>query len=380
MSEVISIKECDSYSPDLVRAALDSIIEETGGLSWLKEGMTVAIKTNLVAGSDPDKAIITHPAVLTELTRILKERGASVIIGDSPGGTFSQPVLKHIYKISSLEGAVEAGALLNMNFEQSETSFPEGKIMKHFTYTSWVKEADAIIGVCKLKSHGMMTMSANVKNFFGIIPGTMKLEYHYRFPNHDDFADMLVDINEFLKPSFYITDAIVGMEGNGPTAGTPRHIGALLGSKDPYGLDVLCAKLIALEPEKVPTIKAAACRGLSGTSAEDLNIKGSWHDLVVPDYEKVEQAHSITFSNYIPGFMQGTVAKLMQARPQVAASECIGCRKCHDICPAKAITMKNGKPQINRKQCIRCFCCQEFCPKGAMKVHRGVFTRVINRF
>lgn len=380
MNETISIARCDDYEPQAVRSALEKVLAETDGLSWLKKGMKVALKTNLVAGSDPEKAIVTHPAVLTALTEILVERRAEVVIGDSPGGTFSAPVLKHIYKASGLEFCEAAGASLNNNFEQTETSFPEGVIMKHFTYTSWVKEADAVIGVCKLKSHGMMTMSANVKNFFGIIPGTMKLEYHYRFPNHDDFADMLVDINEYLKPALYITDAIVGMEGNGPTAGTPRKIGALLASKDPYALDVLCAELIGLTPEKVPTIRASVRRGLTSADTDTLQICGEWKDLIVSDYEKVEQAHSITFSNYIPGFLQGTVARLMQARPQVTASECIGCKKCFEICPAKAITMKDGKPQIDRSKCIRCFCCQEFCPKGAMKVHRRLFTRVINKF
>ena len=34
------------------------------------------------------------------------------------------------------------------------------------------EKADAIIDFCKLKSHGMMTMSAAVKNLFGTIPGT----------------------------------------------------------------------------------------------------------------------------------------------------------------------------------------------------------------
>ena len=66
-------------------------------------------------------------------------------------------------------------------------------------------------------------------------------------------------------------------------------------------------------------------------------------------------------------------------RPKAKKDECIGCRKCADICPAKAIKMVDKKPVIDKKVCIRCFCCQEFCPVGAMKTHRTLIARIITR-
>jgi uncharacterized protein (DUF362 family) len=108
-------------------------------------------------------------------------------------------------------------------------------VLKSFTYTAWLDACDAIIDFCKLKSHGMMGMSAAAKNLFGVIPGTMKPEYHFRFPDMRDFARMLVDINDYFAEKVKITlvDAVEGMEGNGPTKGTPRHIGVLLASASP---------------------------------------------------------------------------------------------------------------------------------------------------
>ena len=61
------------------------------------------------------------------------------------------------------------------------------------------------------------------------------------------------------------------------------------------------------------------------------------------------------------------------------AKDCVGCKKCANICPAKAITMKRGKPRIDRKACIHCFCCQEFCPKGAMQVGRNALMRILEK-
>ena len=48
----------------------------------------------------------------------------------------------------------------------------------------------------------------------------MKPEYHYKYPKAADFADMLVDLCEYCKPRLCICDAVVGMEGNGPTQGS----------------------------------------------------------------------------------------------------------------------------------------------------------------
>ena len=88
--------------------------------------------------------------------------------------------------------------------------------------------------VSKLKSHGMMGMSCAVKNLFGTIPGTIKPEFHFRYPDYNDFANMLIDLNEHLKACFNIVDGVVAMEGNGPTAGVPKQVGLVLASRNPY--------------------------------------------------------------------------------------------------------------------------------------------------
>lgn len=69
---------------------------------------------------------------------------------------------------------------------------------------------------------------------------------------------MLIDLNEYFRPRLYLVDAVVAMEGNGPTAGTPRPFGALLAGTNPHRIDLLCASLIGLKPENVPTLRAAA--------------------------------------------------------------------------------------------------------------------------
>jgi Pyruvate/2-oxoacid:ferredoxin oxidoreductase delta subunit len=215
---------------------------------------------------------------------------------------------------------------------------------------------------------------------FGVVPGTFKPEYHFRFPNHGDFASMLIDLNHYFqeKTMLCLVDAVVGMEGNGPTQGSPRKIGALLASSCPHSLDLLCASLIGLSISDVPTLDIAHQNGIIPKSCEELSICGEWEQFCVKDFKTIPVHRSLQFEG-AGKFAAMFVKSALSTRPSPDKKQCIGCKKCAEICPAHVIEMKNGIPSIDRKRCIACFCCQEFCPVGAMKVHRPVIARILNR-
>ena len=378
---MVSIVKCESYAPEAVKPALKLVIDQLGGLNWVKDGMVIAIKANLVSYLRPEKAATTHPALLCALVEMLTERGSRVIVGDSPGGLYNSAYVNRVYSATGMKQVQEVGGELNQDFSQKNTVFSEAVIAKDFTYTGWLDQADAIINFCKLKTHGMMGMSAAAKNLFGTIPGTMKPEYHYRFPKVENFSDMIIDLNCYFKPVLNIVDAIIGMEGNGPTAGTPRTIGAIAASKNPHELDMLCAHLIGIEPDQVPTLLAAVKRGLVPKDFKDIEIIGEYQSLCISDFQLVTGSRSLQFkkesNTYIGKLTASFIQTALSSKPDVTKSECVGCRECEKICPAKAITMVDKKPVINRSKCIRCFCCQEFCPKGAMKVHRTWIAKLL---
>lgn len=382
MTEV-SIVRCAEYTQDECTRALTQVLEPLGGLGWVRPGMRIVIKANLVSAMKPDKAATTHPALLAALTRLLIARGASVIIGDSPGGLYNAAFLNRVYAATGMHEAEEAGAVLNHDFSQNTADFPEAHIAKHFTYTAYLDGADAIISFCKLKSHGMMSLSAATKNLFGVIPGTMKPEYHFRYPEPLDFAGMIVDLNSYFKPRLFLVDAVQTMEGNGPTAGTPRYMGALLAGTDCHKVDLVCAKLIGLDPMAVPTLRAAANFGLCPESADEVEVSGSVGDFAIADFQRIERKRSLQFESILPGKagkLFGKIAqKALRSSPRLHKSECVGCGLCANVCPAKAIEIVEKKASIDKSKCIRCFCCQEFCPKGAMKVHRPLPARILNR-
>ena len=104
-------------------------------------------------------------------------------------------LLKSLYRTCGMTQASElSGAELNYNTSAMELSNPDGKLLKKVTVIQEIIKADKIINICKLKTHGMAKMTGAVKNLFGIVPGTMKAEYHLNRPNISDFANALIDI------------------------------------------------------------------------------------------------------------------------------------------------------------------------------------------
>ncbi len=377
----VSIRTCPDYAPEHIRAALISALEPFGGLSWVELGMKIVLKANLVSMMPPEAAATTHPELLCVLTELLRERGAEVVLGDSPGGLYNHVYVNQVYRGTGMHQVEAAGAVLNQDFSTAQGSFPEAAELRQFTYTRYLDDCDAIINVCKLKTHGMMGMSAAAKNLFGTIPGTVKPEYHYRFPTPERFANMILDLDNYFKPRIHICDAIVGMEGNGPTQGTPRPIGAILAAENPHRLDLLGAALIDLDPRTVPTLAAAMERGYCPQRVEDLEIDGAYEPLIVPDFQRIARSRSVAFGDSGPAAIRWIKDRFfraaLQSRPKPDKKTCIGCRKCANICPAKAITMRDKLPVIDRRKCIGCFCCQEFCTNGAMKVHRPFIAGLI---
>ena len=275
MAKVV-LSDCYEYDYNLVKEKLIYSVEELGGFeSYLNKDETVLLKVNLLMKKKPEDAVTTHPIFVKALADILVEYGVKVIIGDSPGGPFNERALKSIYEVCGYKDLENGDTVkLNDNYESFEAKHPQGMILKNITVMDLLNNVDKVISVSKLKTHGMMGFTGAVKNMFGIIPGILKAEYHFKMPEVKDFSQMLVDVCLYSKPVLSFMDGIVGMEGAGPSGGEPVNSKIIIASDSPYHLDYVAVNIIGASPESIPTVKRTIERGLVKALGEDIDIKG----------------------------------------------------------------------------------------------------------
>ncbi|MBC5995297.1 DUF362 domain-containing protein [Romboutsia ilealis] len=369
----VSLRSCNSYKYEEVKSQVEKLINDLGGLEkYIKRDSKVFIKLNLVIKKKPDEVATTHPIVLKVIAEKLLELGCKVIVGDSPGGPYTKSSLKGVYKTCGIEEVCEElGIELNYDTSEVKVENPNGKILKYMTVIKPIVNVDHVINICKLKTHAMATFTGGVKNLFGVIPGVSKAEYHFKMPKVDDFTEALVDICSYVSPSLTIMDGVIGMEGEGPTAGVPRKIGVLLGSESPYAIDIVACNIINLDPNKVPTVQRCVEREFIEKDFSDVCVLGEKvEDKVIKDF-KIPSNRSISFlRGIVPESVEIFVNKKLAGKPVINYKECIKCGECSRVCPPKAINMENKGPIIDLDYCIRCFCCHELCPKKAVDLKR----------
>ena len=375
----VALSPVRAYDEELIFSALNEQARMLGIAETQYAGKRVVIKPNLVAPSRPDAAATTHPVFLRALVRFLRSHGAEqLLLAESPGGPFTEASLRNNYKVCGiLEAAQECGLPLNFDTTSGIVNAPDAYVCRSFSVITPIREADVIVDLCKLKSHSLTRMSCAVKNFFGVIPGIEKFAMHSAYPQLDAFSEMIVDLAAMLCGTHEILtvcDAIVTMEGNGPTGGRPRPLGAVLMSASPFCLDAAAEELIGFSGT-VSITKCAAKRGLCPASAEELTVLGaSLADFRVSDFREPD-ASSGKFLRSLPELFGGRFAAFFSPRPEIDGKRCVGCGVCAASCPQKTVTIVNrsGKKRarIETKKCIRCFCCQELCPIHAVKIRKN---------
>lgn len=368
----VAIVECRSYQPEEVERALGKALDLLGGAdAFVRPGERIVLKPNFLVASPPEKAVTTHPEVFRAVARALKRAGAELSFGDSPG--FGS--VTGVAKKSGVAEAAEAEGLTMLDFSEGRTvPFPDGNLVKQFDIASPVLDADGLVTLPKMKTHGLTRVTGAVKNQLGCVPGLKKGQWHACMPDPVHFAQMLVDLNRLLKPRLAVMDAVVAMEGNGPRGGDPREVGALIVSADMVAVDTTACRLMDLDPALVLTNVFGAEWGLG--SMTDIEYVGDQLErFVVPDFD-VERGKAKEPSG--SGAFARTFKNLTAAKPKIVPERCTACGTCVEVCPLKPSAVrwtdsaaKEAKrpPEYDYDACIRCYCCQEMCPEGAIEKH-----------
>jgi len=366
---MIIIQRCQSYRNEDVRAALMQVFEGLGGLDTVvPAGARVMLKPNLLSAKPPDKAATTHPAIVAGVLELVRSRTQRVTVGDSPA-------LGDAVSVAQRSGIAQVCRDLDVpvvDFRDSvRIRTPEGSMFRDLEVAREVLDADVVINLPKLKTHGMMRMTAGVKNMFGCVVGERKPQWHLRAGRDGEFfATMLVELYEAIRPAVTIVDAVVAMEGQGPGSGQPRQVGLLIAGSNAHHLDWACARLIGFAPSDVPTLSVAGRRGL--VREEDVRVNTPLEPLE-PGFA---EPRPVDPDSSMPAFLKTFLRRYVTSRPIIIRRECRRCMECLRICPAGAISNVDKQPRIDYSRCIRCYCCQEICPYNAIRVRAGLLLKL----
>ena len=375
--DTVSIERCAAYDPAELSTALSAVLSPLGGMTaFVSPGQSVLLKVNLLSRALPERAVTTHPEFVRAVIHAVKAAGGTVTVGDSPGGRNTGAGIKHIWEDSGI-GAVcaEEGVTLVLFDDDCVRQHADGSsLYSSFTLGRAVTETDVLITLPKFKTHGFMMFTGAVKNLFGCIPGLSKAQFHLTVPERENFGAMLVDLMLACRPTLAIMDAVVGMEGEGPAGGLPRHVGAVLASADCLSLDVVASSMAGLDPMEVYTNKAAASRGIGPASVEDVKTVGAdWRELAPESFELPARDITAMMPKWLGKRLRGwATAKPVLLKPH----ECTRCRTCEQNCPVGAIVVQSDGPVFDHSKCIRCYCCQELCPPQVI----GLSTPPLARF
>ncbi|MCL5292952.1 MAG: DUF362 domain-containing protein [Actinobacteria bacterium] len=379
MKTPVSLVKCTTYDRPDVNRAVSEALDLLGSIKrYVNPGNRVLLKFNLLTGAPPEKAITTHPEVVRAVIDQVRKAQAVPLVGDCSG--YEGPANKNRYysacRLAGIEQACaeEGVELVHLSAESIDVDNPQGRAFKHFTLAKGVVEADAVINLPKLKTHGLCLFTGGVKNNFGCLPGLLKAQMHLRAQGVEYFSQMLVDLLLAVKPTLTVMDAVVGMEGDGPNNGNPKQIGAILASADPVALDAVACEMVGIEPLMVPTTRLAYEQEIGMGDLEQIDLLGEpLETMRVTGFQLPSGPAAFFRARGLLSFLQGRLV----AKPALVTDRCKGCWVCIEHCPAEALSKNKRTPVFDYDKCIRCYCCQELCPNDAIELRRPLLARLV---
>ena len=348
---------------DDVEGGVEEAIGLLGGIEkFARPGGVYLVKPNLFTTISAEKGATTDPRIFMTLAEMISEAGAKSVVGECPAtASYARP--DSVFDgLGVREICSEAGVEINVldREEPVRVENPDAEVVKEFWFPWFALECDGIFNAPKLKTHTLTKLTCAVKNLFGLQQGGTKANHHIRTGNDPEaFSRLLVDLYGCIKEHVVlnVVDAVVAMEGEGPTTGDPVDLGLIIAGEDAVAVDLVSSAVMGWDPLEVGTNFLAVERGLGPVSLDEVEVVGLPIADVIRPFER-PRTHS-----------DGQMFIDVRMPIECDGEKCTGCGICAEVCPVGAINMYE-KPEISDPSCIQCFCCIELCPNGALRAIR----------
>ncbi len=261
-SKVVIVRGERGHEP--VFRALDLIDYKSAISGW----ESVLIKVNFITVETWDSGATTDPIVVEAIIKRLKDLPVQVYVVESDA---TMTNADKAFEFTGMKEMCERYGIQCLNLrhikDRVKIAIPSGETLKSIKVPRIVTES-AVISAAKLKTHWSTKVTLGMKNMFGLLPDKFKGKYHAR-----GISKVIVDINTVLKPSLTVIDGFVGMEGRGPSGGTPVKMDLIVAGKDVVATDATASRVMGFDPMEVAHIRKAYEKGLGNIN--DIELLGA---------------------------------------------------------------------------------------------------------
>jgi uncharacterized protein (DUF362 family)/ferredoxin len=388
-----------------IREGLYGVLHKYEDLLPAEKAGMILLKPNLNSNMNAFTGNTTDLRIISAVVRFFKDLGyTNIIIGEGTNSGFYRNGISVIKRLGIDRLARYFGIQVRDLNESDccEIEFDQGvkaQVAKE------VMDAQLLINMPKLKTHFENGMSVCLKNLMGSLVGQENKK-----KTHDNLPENILKINHYVKPHLHIVDALIAMEGLGPTKGVPVRMDKILVGKDPYFIDLVCAELADFDAEKVRTLALARKKRIIDTAYQKalslLELEKHKKKFAPPKasplanfihspgrqkfFLKIRNTSFFTYlasTDWFAKFLYVT-----DLRQDVFISEemvcdaleldrdaCSECNLCRDVCP---LELELPKELEHTDFCINCMYCYSVCPENAIKFkgRLGFFQEQIKQY
>lgn len=254
------IGKASSYSYDAdLSYLIESGMRELGVTPDEISGKRILLKPNFVEIVAGTVHLCTHPEIVRATIEAFQRLGAKkIFVGEGPG--HCRDTMRVLEETGLAEALAESNTrFIDLNNDDFVTKPNAGGLtsLKTMTFPAISEQVDWIVSMPKMKTHHWAGVTLSMKNLFGLMPsilyGWPKTVLHFA-----GIHQCIVDINATVQPDFAIVDGIVGMEGDGPIMGTPKHAGVIIMGRNLAAVDATCARIMKIDPLRVWYLKRSS--------------------------------------------------------------------------------------------------------------------------